>query len=66
MSRRCLQIVQNVLDQKEHLEAILERVIHSVVTDQEHGRLTGIPTDVNGWERYRFARVEWLTIWASV
>ena len=52
------QIVQDVLKQKEPLEAILKRVIHCVVTEEEHERLTRVPENLDGWERYRAAGIE--------
>lgn len=52
------QLVQDVLSQRERLGMILGRVIHCVVTEDEHARLTNVPDSIDGWERYRFAKIE--------
>lgn len=53
------QIVEDVLKNEEPLEAILKRIIHCVVTTEEHSRLNSIPDKtMDGWPRYRAANIE--------
>ena len=51
-------IVEDVLAKKEPLDSILKRVIHCVVTKEEHARLNSIPSSKDGWARYDAAGVE--------
>lgn len=52
------KLVQEILQQDEPLSSILSRVIHCVVTEEEHGRLTRLPENIDGWERYASAEVD--------
>jgi hypothetical protein len=52
------RIVEAVLKHEEPLEAILKRIIHCVVTREEHRRLNKIPDPIDAWARYRHAQIE--------
>ena len=52
------QIVLDVLGTDEPLDSILKRVIHCVVTKEEHARLRNVPNSEDGWARYQRAGVE--------
>lgn len=52
------QIVADVLANKEPLPSILKRVIHCVVTKEEHAELKNVLDAEDGWARYRAAGIE--------
>lgn len=51
------KLVQDILREEEHLHSILLRVLHCVVTEEEHARLTAVPEHLDGWDRYAYAKV---------
>lgn len=51
------QIVAEILANKP-LRRVLQRIVHCVVTKKEHTQLTRVPNTVDGWLRYRYARIE--------
>jgi hypothetical protein len=51
-------IVEAIVKQEEPLEAILKRIIHCVVTREEHAQLNKIPDTLDGWARYREADID--------
>ena len=52
------QIVLDVLEKHKPLDSILKRVIHCVVTKEEHARLRKVLNSEDGWARYQSARIE--------
>jgi hypothetical protein len=52
------QIVAALLANEEPLACILKRVIHCVVTKEEHAHLKRIRDIEDGWARYREAGIE--------
>jgi len=52
------QIVLDILANQEPLDSILRRVIHCVVTKDEHARLRQVLNAEDGWARHRSAGIE--------
>jgi hypothetical protein len=52
------QIVADIMAKEEPLEAVLKRVVHCVVTKEEHARLKSISATEDGWLRYHSACIE--------
>jgi hypothetical protein len=52
------RIVADILCKQESLESVLSRVIHCVVTKEEHDKLSSVPVTEDGWSRYKLAGVE--------
>ena len=52
------KIVADILLAREDIAAIVQRIVHCVVTKAEHDRLRGVSDSVDGWSRYTMAGVE--------
>lgn len=52
------KIVADILSRSDHLESILSRLIHCVVTKEEHSKLRAVLDEEDGWSRYRAAGVD--------
>ncbi len=52
------KIVADILSKGESLDCVISRVVHCVVTKEEHEKLKSIPATEDGWNRYRLADIE--------
>jgi hypothetical protein len=52
------RIVADILSRRASLDSVLSRVIHCVVTKEEHDRLSSVIETEDGWSRYKLAGVE--------
>jgi hypothetical protein len=53
------RIVEDILRNEEPLDAIVKRIVHCMVTKDEHEKLDDIPDkNLDGWARYRAAGIE--------
>jgi hypothetical protein len=52
------EIVAAVLAKREPLDSIFKRIIHCIVTKEEHAQLKRVLETEDGWARYRSASID--------
>jgi len=52
------KIVADILSKREPLDSVLSRIIHCVVTKEEHDKLKAVLLAEDGWSRYHKAGIE--------
>jgi hypothetical protein len=55
-------LVRALLQEPAHAEEILQSALACIVTKEEDARLRSVPSEVDGWERYRRAHIP---VWDS-
>lgn len=50
-------VVADILSKSKSLDSVMKRIVHCVVTTKEHKDLKDVKEMVDGWKRYRKAKI---------